>query len=124
MLFFKPRKQKVEEKPAISRPPRYECSLMVGINGYEGQAVLKNISQTGFRMESKTFVDIEAGSNYVMHISPEAITGIKPFDVTVEVRWAQSSPDKFALGLLVTQTENHSFQKYVNYLRDRVKMAG
>jgi hypothetical protein len=120
MLFFKPKKQSLEEKAEVilSRPPRYECLVMVSINGYEGQAVLKNVSRTGFRMESKTFVEIETGSSYVMRVSPEAAAGVKPFDVTVEVRWAQVSADKFALGLMVTQTENRPFQKYITYLKD------
>ncbi|MDR2747959.1 MAG: PilZ domain-containing protein [Treponema sp.] len=126
MLFFKPKKETADEKSAVilSRPPRYECLVKVGINGYEGQAVLKNISQTGFRMESKTFVEIEAGSTYVMHVMPEITTGVKPFDVTVEIRWMQSSPDKFSLGLMVTDVENRSFQKYVSHLKDNAVKSG
>jgi hypothetical protein len=126
VLFFKPKKETPEQTGAavLSRAPRYDCLVFVEINGYEGQAVLRNISETGFRMESKIFADIEIGSNYVMRINPDESSGMKPFDVTVEVRWALSSPDNFALGLLVTQGDNRFFQKYVDYLKSHHKKAG
>lgn len=126
MFFFKRKNKSAAEKAALilSRAPRYDCLINVGINGYEGQAVLRNISETGFRMESKTFVEIEIASTYVMRINPEAAAGIKPFDVTVEVRWVLSSPDKFTMGLLIVQTENRSFQKYFNYMKSRTQKAG
>jgi hypothetical protein len=126
MLFFKSAKKEMAERPPalLSRPPRYECLPTVGINGYEGLAVLRNVSETGFRMESKTFVEIETGASYLIRISPEPVTGIKPFEVTVEVRWALSSPEKFALGLMVTQANDRSFQRYVDFLRSRTQKAG
>jgi hypothetical protein len=126
MLFFKSGKKGKGEKPSalLSRPLRYECLAVVGINGYEGMAVLRNVSESGFRMESKTFVEIETGANYLITISPETFTGIKPFDVTVEVRWAQSSPEKFSLGFMVIQAGNRSFKKYVDYLKSRAQKAG
>jgi hypothetical protein len=126
MLFFKSKNKTETEKPAaiLSRSPRYDCLIRVSLNGYEGQAVLRNISDTGFRMESKTFVEMETGSIYVMSIFPETFMGIKPFEVTVEVRWILSSPDKFALGLLVVQPENRPFQKYISYLKSQARKAG
>jgi hypothetical protein len=121
MLFFKSEKKKEGGKPSAvpSRPLRYECLLAVGINGYEGRAVLRNISNTGFRLESKTFVEIETGANYFVSISPEA--GVKPFDVGVEVRWMSSSPEKFSMGLMVTQPNNRPFQQYVEYLKKQAE---
>jgi hypothetical protein len=126
MLFFKSAKKTEAENSSavLTRPPRYECLATVSINGYEGLAVLRNVSESGFRMESKTFVEIETGSSYVIRISPEPFTGVKPFEVTVEVRWAQSSPEKFSLGLMVIQTNSRSFQRYVDYLRSRAQKAG
>jgi hypothetical protein len=121
MLFFKSGKKREAEKlPAVlPRPPRYECLPTVSINGYEGQAVLRNISESGFRMESKTFVEIETGSGYLIRISPEPFTGLKPFEIAVEVRWVQSSPEKFSLGFMVTQTNSRPFQRYLDFLRSR-----
>jgi hypothetical protein len=125
MLFFKSGKKGREEKlsTVFSRPLRYECLSTVRVNGYEGQAVLRNISDTGFRMESKTFVEIETGANYLVSISPEVFMGIKSFDVTVEVRWILSSPEKFSIGFMVTQN-NPAFKRYVEYLRSQAKKAG
>jgi hypothetical protein len=128
MLFFKSKKDREKEagdsaQPA-ARAPRYECISMVSINGYEGMAVLRNVSQTGFRMESKTFVEITVGGEYVMRLSPEAAAGMDHFDVKVEVRWAQSLPDKFAVGFLITQTGNRAFQKYVEFLKAHAQKSG
>jgi hypothetical protein len=125
MLFFG---QKSKDKTgnskfggpgANNRPPRYESLARVSVNGYEGMAALKNVSQTGFRMESKTFVEIDLGAEYTMRISPEPASGVGPFEVPVEVRWAQSSPEKFAVGFMVTQAGNRYLQKYVEYLQNR-----
>jgi hypothetical protein len=118
MLFLNS-KEKREEKsaPVVDRAPRYESMAVVNINGYEGIAVLRNVSQSGFRMESKTFVEIEIGSIYTIRISPPPVTGIQDFDIPVEVRWAQSSPEKFSLGLMLTQGGNHFFQRYVNFIK-------
>jgi hypothetical protein len=123
MLFFKPKKKELEEKspPVTDRAPRYESLAVVNINGYEGMAVLTNVSQTGFRMESKTFVEIEIGSTYTIRISPPSFTGIQDFDATVEVRWAQSSLEKFSLGLMLIQGGNRFFQKYIDYAKTAVK---
>jgi hypothetical protein len=118
-VFFFKSKEKTEGKPAtvVNRAPRYESLAVVNINGYEGAAVLRNISQSGFRMESKTFVEIEIGSTYTIRISPPLSSGIQDFDTAVEVRWAQSSPEKFSLGLMLTQGGNRFFQRYVNFIK-------
>jgi hypothetical protein len=123
MLFFKSKKKEIkEESPLITdRAPRYESLAVVNINGYEGMAVLTNVSQTGFRMESKTFVEIEIGSTYTIRISPPPFTGIQDFDATVEVRWAQSSLEKFSLGLMLIQGGNRFFQKYIDYAKAAIK---
>jgi hypothetical protein len=117
MLFFKSKEREEKSAPIVDRAPRYESLAVVNINGYEGIAVLRNISQTGFRMESKTFVEIEIGSTYTIRISPPLSTGIQDFDTAVEVRWIQSSPEKFSLGLMLTQGGNHFFQRYVNFIK-------
>jgi hypothetical protein len=118
MLFFKP-KERIEEKPPsiAVRAPRYKSMAVVNINGYEGMAVLRNVSQSGFRMESKTFVEIEVGALYTICITPPPFTGMQNFEITVEVRWIQSSPEKFSLGLMVAQGGNRFFKRYVNYIK-------
>jgi hypothetical protein len=119
MFFFKIKEEEKKEKsvPVVNRAPRYESLAAVNINGYEGMAVLRNISQFGFRMESKTFVEIEVGSVYTIRISPPLFTGIREFDTAVEVRWAQSSPEKFSMGLMIAHGGSRFFQRYANFIK-------
>jgi hypothetical protein len=120
MLFFKSKRNQEDGSNSdqlnpVKRAPRYGSLALVSINGYEGMAVLRNISQSGFRMESKTFVDMNLGSVYVMQITPEPSSGIPSFEIPVEIRWVESSPEKFAAGFMLTQAASRSFQKYVNF---------
>jgi hypothetical protein len=120
MLFMKS-KEKIEKAPKQNyRPPRYSCIVRVGINGFEGEARLKNISSGGFLMESRTYVAITAGDRYTMQIRPEADSGLKLFELAVEVRWIQSSEVKFSVGFLVIQPpSNRSFEKYFDHVKNK-----
>jgi hypothetical protein len=119
MLFLKS-KEKVEAAAQVLRPPRYSCVARVGINGFEGEAVLKNISTSGFLMESRTYAAISVGEHYTMQIKPEAASEIKGFELMVEVRWIQSTEIKFSSGfLVVTYPMDKSFDKYINYIKTR-----
>lgn len=120
MIFMN--KQKSDNPPPNEnfRPPRYASVARVGINGFEGEAVLRNISTGGFRMESKTYVAIEVGEHYVMQIKPEAASNLRPFELEVEVRWIQSSETSFTAGFLVIKPPaDRSFEKHVEYIKAR-----
>ncbi|MDR2136014.1 MAG: hypothetical protein LBO76_05295 [Treponema sp.] len=126
MLFFKAKKKeagRAEEPASVARAPRYGSLALVGINGYEGMAVLRNVSESGFRMESKTFVEMDLGGVYTIRISPEISSGVKQFELKVETRWIQSSQDKFTAGFMVVDGGNHSFQRYVDFLRDSSRVV-
>jgi hypothetical protein len=125
MLFFKSKKSGEADSPAatVNRAPRYGSLALVSVNGYEGAAVLRNVSQSGFRMESKTFVEMELGNVLTMQITPEASSGIKQFEIKVEVRWIQSAREKFSAGFMLVQGENRFFQKYVEFLKDSSRAA-
>ncbi|MDR3337897.1 MAG: hypothetical protein LBT16_11920 [Treponema sp.] len=119
MLFLK--KKEVESKTVdfykAARGDRYTTLARVAINGFEGQGLLRNVSSGGFCMESKTFAGLDVGSSYTIQIIPEASAGINRIDdLTVEVRWARTSPEKFAVGFQVLQS-SRSFEKYVEYIR-------
>jgi hypothetical protein len=105
----------------VTRAPRYDNLALVSIDGYEGVAVLRNISQSGFRMESKTFVDMESGSVHTMQISPETRSGIRPFEIKVEVRWIQSTREKFSVGLMITQGDSRILHRYIEFLKGPVR---
>jgi hypothetical protein len=118
-MLFTRKKKKVEETEAqASRAPRYRCVVRVGINGFEGEAVLKNISSGGFLMESRTYAAILAGEHYTMHIKPEAASGVKVFALEVEVRWIRSTETMFSAGFLVVRPPaDRSFEKYLDYVK-------
>jgi hypothetical protein len=118
MLFAKSRRKTKTTEGQAHRLPRYICVVRVGINGFEGEAVLKNISAGGFLMESRTYAAIRAGERYTMRIKPEAASGVAIFELEVEVRWIQSTEKKFSAGFLVVRPPaDRSFEKYVDYVK-------
>jgi hypothetical protein len=120
MLFAKKKKTTGEDQAQIPRTSRYDCVVKVGINGFEGEAVLKNISRGGFLMESKTYAALTVEERYTMQIKPEAISGVRSFSLEVEVRWIQSSETKFKAGFLVVSPPvDGYFEKYLDYIKIR-----
>jgi hypothetical protein len=120
MLFLKNKEtaQVTEEK--APRPPRYDCVVRVGLNGFEGEAVLKNISAGGFLMESRTYAAITVGDHYTMQIKPDAASGLKLFELEVEVRWIQSAETRFSAGFLVMRhPADKSFDTYLEYVKTK-----
>jgi hypothetical protein len=120
MLFTKKEKKDAGVSPQMPRAPRYNCVVRIGINGFEGEAALKNISASGFRMESKTYAAIAVGEQYTMQIKPEFISGVKAFEMEVEVRWIQSDQAKFSAGfLIVMPPADRSFEKYLEHIKNQ-----
>ncbi|MDR2662285.1 MAG: hypothetical protein LBC31_04735 [Treponema sp.] len=118
-MFFK-NTQKAGVFPVIPREPRYTCIARMSINGFDGEAVLRNINRRGFLMESRTFVIIEVGKNYVMRIKPEAASGLNSFGLEVEVRWVRSAETRFNSGFLITgDITDRSFERYIGYIKSR-----
>jgi hypothetical protein len=123
MAFFK-KKQKAEKSSGDGNPrdknprsPRYTCVAHVTVNGFDGKAVLRNISNGGFRMESRTYAAITVGDHYTMTIEPENEAGLKAFELEVEVRWVQSTETSFNSGFLVSRRPaDRAFEKYINYI--------
>jgi hypothetical protein len=120
MIFMgkkKPGEPVLKESP---RPPRYASIARVCINGFEGEAILKNISTGGFRMESRTYAAIGVGDHYTMQIKPETVSNLHPFELEVEVRWIQSTETRFNSGFLVLKPPaDRSFERYVDYIKTR-----
>jgi hypothetical protein len=121
MALFK-RKENPTEEETIQRAPRYNSIAGVCINGFDGQALLKNISIGGLCMQSKTYAALIPGEKHIMKISPEVSTGRDAFKIEVEVRWVRSEVSRFEAGLLLTKPPNHfpmenqELVKYLDYL--------
>jgi hypothetical protein len=126
-MFFTS-KQKTENQLPVNESPRaqrYVCVAHVGINGFEGEAVLRNINNDGFRMESKTYAAITVGEHYAMRIKPEATSNLNAFELTVEVRWVKSTETSFNSGFLIVKPPaDKSLEKYIEYIKSRNRILG
>jgi hypothetical protein len=117
-MFFMNRQKTGKPTPRESpRPPRYTAIARVSINGFEGEAVLRNVSAGGFRMESRTYAAITVGDRYIIYIKPEAVSNLRPFELEVEGRWIQSTETSFSSGFLIVKPPaDRSFEKYIDYI--------
>jgi hypothetical protein len=118
MFFKNKQKNNTPSSEKSFRVPRYNCVAKIEINGFEGEAVLTNINQAGFCMESRTYAAMLLGEHYIMRIKPEPAAKIPPFDLEVEVRWVQSSENKFNSGFRIVKAPvDRSFEKYIDYIK-------
>jgi hypothetical protein len=118
MAFFKNRNSPPRSGDAQKpREPRLACAAFVGINGFEGEAVLSNISAGGFCMESGAYAAFTPGERHVMRIQPEDASNLRPFELEVEVRWIKSAETQFSVGFLITRRPpDRSFEKYMEWI--------
>jgi hypothetical protein len=106
-----------------TRPPRYRTVARVRINGFEGEAVLRNINEGGFCMESRTYAAISPGEHYIMLICPEKSAEIPCFELEVEGRWIRSTEKTFSAGFLIVKSPvDHSMERYMNHLKRHGKI--
>ncbi|MDR3200699.1 MAG: PilZ domain-containing protein [Spirochaetales bacterium] len=125
MLFSKKQKQKEKDEEAIApRAPRYNSLAAVRINGFEGMALLKNISMSGFCMQSKTFADFTPGEKYDLTITPESSTSLRPIEMVVQARWIRSEVSRFEVGFqaeigfhVANAAANRELERYIEYLK-------
>ncbi|MDR0645368.1 MAG: PilZ domain-containing protein [Treponema sp.] len=97
---------------------RYRTIAHVRARGlFEGDALLKDISVTGCRIETTVFINARPGIVYTLKIIPESISKIAPFDLQVENRWVNTESDSCEAGFLVKSSPGgKQFQRYVDYL--------
>jgi hypothetical protein len=118
-MIIMTKKKNGQDSPAelSARAPRYSSVARVRINGFEGEAVLRNVSIGGFRMESRTYAAIKTGEHYTMQMQPEASANVPAFKLDVEVRWIQSSETSFAVGFLITSAPGNLYEKYIDSIK-------
>jgi hypothetical protein len=121
MLPFAKKKKAVEmsDLDARSRAPRYHSMARVTINGFDGMAILRNINLGGFCLESRTYVAVSPGDTYSMSILPEDSALLKPFGLSVEVRWVRSTETSFSAGFahMNDGISGQGLEKYIDYLK-------
>jgi hypothetical protein len=98
------------------RAPRYECMARISIEGFEGEAVMRNVSPGGFRMESRVHREIAVHTLCSVRVAPEDGSGIQAFDLEAEVRWVRIDEDSLSAGFMVPgKVAEESFESYVTY---------
>jgi hypothetical protein len=109
--------------PVSPRSPRYSTIARVSINGFEGEAILRNINEGGFRLESKTYAAITPGKHYTMWISPEESSAISRFELEVEGRWIRSAEDSFNAGFLIVKLPaGRLMERYIDHIKQHGKV--
>jgi hypothetical protein len=121
-MFTKKNKNEENSMDAkiASRPFRYDNTMArVAINGFEGEAMLKNISIGGFCMESRTYAALGVGEQYIIKINPENNARLSSFDLEIEVRWILSTETNFTTGfLIINPPGNRALEKYLEYIKN------
>ena len=84
---------------------------------FTGEALLKDISITGCRIECTMHVDIEENYEYAITIYPEDNTEIGSFDLMVECKWIHSGSYSCDIGFIIKKSPGKKdFERYVDYL--------
>jgi hypothetical protein len=98
--------------------PRYTTIAHARINGFEvGDALLRDLSVTGCRLEFSAAVAFSEGSHYRIIVEPEAASAIEHFELVAESRWSRADYDSFEIGFsILSSPKGKAFQRYVDYL--------
>jgi len=84
------------------------------------EAVLRDLSVTGCRLEFSAAVACGPGKKYRITVIPEARASVDTFDLDAEVRWSRSEYDAFEVGFsIVLSPKGKEFLRYVDYLAFR-----
>jgi hypothetical protein len=97
---------------------RYPSIAKVRIPGaFTGEALLKDISITGCRIECTMHVDIGENSQHSITVCPESDAGIGGFDLLAECRWIHSGGYSCDIGFDIKKSPGKKdFERYVDYL--------
>jgi hypothetical protein len=86
-----------------------------------GDALLKDISVTGCRMEFTMQPDISVGQRYTINIIPEKKSKIGSFELVTECKWIHARDYSCDIGFDVVESpKGRAFQRYVDYLSWRI----
>jgi hypothetical protein len=84
---------------------------------FEGEAILKDLSVTGCRIEISAGFHTKPGSRHTMTILPEAASGVEEFEIDVEVCWIHPENYNCEVGFSIVKSPRKKFfQRYVDYL--------
>ena len=97
---------------------RYPSIAHVRIPGaFTGDALLKDLSITGCRIECTMHPEVEIRARYKLTVIPEVNSKIGRFDLTTECKWIRTMDYSSSIGFdIVESHKGKSFQRYVDYL--------
>ena len=88
--------------------------------GLEGEALLRDISVTGCRLEHTVNIGVKIGTRYKIHIKPEMQSEVGEFDLDAEARWIEVQSGVCMAGFSVLESpKGKLFKRYVDYLSYR-----
>jgi hypothetical protein len=84
---------------------------------FSGEALLRDLSITGCRIECTMHVDVKEKTDYKIAIHPEDSAGIGSFDLMVECKWLRPGGYAYEIGFDIKESpKGKNFQNYVDYL--------
>jgi hypothetical protein len=101
---------------------RFPSSAQAQIpDAFSGDALLKDISITGCRIECTMNVDMREDTEYRIVVFPEKTSRIGRFDITARCKWILPRDYACDIGFDITKSpEGRVFQRYVDYLTWRL----
>jgi hypothetical protein len=108
-MFGTAEKRKNRRYPSIARVRIPEA--------FSGEALLKDLSITGCRIECTMRVDVQEKTDYKIILHPEESAGIGHFDLLAECKWLRLGGYAYEIGFDIKESpKGKDFQKYVDYL--------
>jgi hypothetical protein len=97
---------------------RYTTLARAKINGlYEGEALLKDISVTGCRLEFTAAIAFGPNESFLITVFPESKSDIAVFEIEASPLWSRANYDSFEVGFtILSSPRGRAFLRYVDYL--------
>ena len=84
---------------------------------FTGDALLRDISITGCRIECTMHIDIKENARYTITVLPEKSAGVDQFDLIADCKWFHFSSNSYSAGFTIIKSPGKKdFEKYVDYL--------
>jgi hypothetical protein len=97
---------------------RFSSLAKTRVDGFVGgEALLKDISVTGCRLEFSSAVAFNMTEKYRLIVLPEREAQIEEFELEAQPRWSMVQEDCFDIGFsILSSPKGRTFQRYVDYL--------
>ncbi len=102
----------------LRKYPRYTSLAQARLSGEDvGEAVLKDMSVTGCRLEFSAPIAPLVGDRFRLLVIPELRSEVEPFELMVETRWNRVAVDAYEVGFaIIASPKGKAFQRYLDYL--------